>query len=258
MNLAHLKKKQLPLADLERIGLASAGQLLLNMDDLKALLSGRRTDMLHLENLQSEKTNIKALQAKISLNKGPDGKIDLLIHPVYLKPARPAFLEEFEGRDLEKGKIANLLKVTTDKKGNKREVLVEYDKKTKEFIVSDTELILAPDMVNSEFLTPAQKQDYRKGKEVQLADSTRFAYSAADSHGIRSNKIALIVSILIDGGLSFVLCRGLNALFNKKHDPEESKALSPGYFNALRDMENQRQAPAAPSLEESLHPAVRR
>jgi len=101
-------------------------------------------------------------------------------------------------------------------------------------------LTLAPDMVNGEFLTAAQKENYRKGKEAQLADRTRFSYSGTDTHGIRSNKIALVASILIDGGLSFVVYQGLNALFNQKHDPKEANKLSPGYFNALKDMENQR------------------
>jgi hypothetical protein len=240
MNLVNFNEKQLPFADLERIGLATGGQLLLNVDDLKALMSGRRTGLLHLENLEAENIKIKAIDAKLSLHTGPDGKTDLLIHPIYRKPATPDFLDDAEARELEKGEIANLLKITTDKKGNKREVLVEYDKETREFIVSDTELILAPDMVNGEFLTAAQKENYRKGKEVQLADRTKFNYSGTDTHGIVSNKIALVASILVDGGLSFIVYKGLNALFNKKHEPKEANALSPGYFNTLKDMENQR------------------
>jgi hypothetical protein len=74
-------------------------------------------------------------------------------------------------------------------------MLVEYDPETREFIVSDTEKILAPDMVNNEFLTPAQKENYRKGKEVQIADGTKLNYSATDHHGIRSNKLRLVASI---------------------------------------------------------------
>jgi hypothetical protein len=250
MNLVNFNEKQLPVADLERIGLAAGGQLLLNVDDMKALMSGRRTGLLHLENLEAENIKIKAIDAKLSLHTAPGGKIDLLIHPIYRKPATPDFLDDAEARELEKGEVANLLKITTDKKGNKKEVLVEYDKETREFIVSDTELILAPDMVNGEFLTAAQKENYRKGKEVQLADHTRFAYSGVDTHGIRSNKIALVASILIDGGMSYVLFKGLNALFNKKHETKEANALSPGYFNALKDMDNQR-----PTLTEHLEHA---
>ena len=95
-------------------------------------------------------------------------------------------------------------------------------------------------MVNNEFLTAAQKENYRKGKEVQLADGTRFSYSAEDTHGIRSNKIALVASILVDGGLSYMVYKGLNALFNQKRDEKDANVLSSGYFNALKDVENGR------------------
>jgi hypothetical protein len=51
--------------------------------------------------------------------------------------------------------------------------------------------------------------------------------------------LALIASILIDGGLSYAVYKGLNALFNKERDQKEAEIQSPGYMNALADMENQ-------------------
>ena len=239
MNLISFNEQKLPMRDLETIGLAAGGQLLLNIDDLKALLSGRRTGLLELHDLEAENIRIKSLNAKISLVTGKDGKTDLLIHPVYRKAATPDFLDDFESRQLQKGEVANLLKITVDDKGNKTERLVEFDADTREFIVSDTEKILVPDMVNNEFLTPAQKDRYRRGKEVELADQTRLAYSAVDPYGIRSNKIALVASILIDGGLSYMLYKGLNALFNQTRDERDAARLSPGYRNALVDVEEQ-------------------
>lgn len=246
MNLVNFNEKQLPLDELETIGLAAGGQLLLNVEDMKALMSGRRTSLVHLKNLEAENIKIKSIDAKLSLRLRPDGKTDLLIHPVYRKPLVPEFLDEAEARELEKGEVASLRKETTDKKGNKKEVLVEYDKETREFIVSDTGLILAPDMVNGEFLSPAQKLNYRKGKQVELADGTVFNYSGTDTHGVRSNKIALVASVLVDGGLSYLLFKGLNALFNSKRDPQAAGKLSPGYANALKDMQNQRRVPMEP------------
>lgn len=242
MNLISFKENELPIKDLETLGLASRGQLLLNVNDLKALLSGRRTDMLHLENLETGNIKIKAIDAKISLHRNEQGKTGLLIHPIYRKPATPDLLEEDEALQLEKGVAASVLKVTTDKKGNKKELLVEYDPETREFIVSDTEKIMAPDMINSEFLTPAQKEAYRKGREVKLADGTVLNYSNSDTNGIRSNRLALIASILVDGGLSYMIYQGLNALFGKQHDPNESEKLSPGYYSAMEDLENERPA----------------
>ena len=247
MNLISFKEKDLPVSDLEAIGLASGGQLLLNVDDLKALLSGRRTNLLHLENLQTENISIMALDAKLSLRRNPDGKSDLMIHPIYRKPDTPDYLEENEAQALEKGEVASLLKVTTDNKGNKKEILVEYDPETHEFIVSDTEKIMVPDLVNSEYLTAAQKENYRKGKDVELADQTKFNYSGTDIHGIRSNRLALVASVLIDGGLSYMLYKGLNAAFNKKHDRDAAKE-SPGYRSAVEDIEDQRPVPAGESV----------
>lgn len=239
MNLMNFKEAKLPMRDLETIGLAAGGQLLLNVDDLKALLSGRRTGLLELHNLEAENIKIKSLNAKISLVNSSDGKVDLLIHPVYRKATTPDFLDDFGSVQLQKGEVANLLKITVDNKGNKTEHLVEFDADTREFIVSDTEKILVPDMVNNEFLTPAQKDRYRRGEEVELADRTRFVFSNVDPQGIRSDKIALVASILIDGGLSYMLYKGLNALFNKPRDEKQAAQLSPGYRNAVSDMENQ-------------------
>lgn len=240
MNLISFKENELPIKDLETLGLASRGQLLLNINDLKALLSGRRTEMLHLENLETENIKIKAIDAKISLRRNEQGKTDLLIHPIYRKAATPDFLEDDEALQLEKGEVASLLKVTKNEKGDQKEILVEYDPETREFIVSDTEKIMVPDMINSEFLTPAQKEAYRKGKEVKLADGTVLNYSNSDSNGIRSNRLALIASIVVDGGLSYMVYQGLNAMFGKKHDPKESEKLSPGYHSAMEDLENER------------------
>ena len=143
-------------------------------------------------------------------------------------------------QQLEKGGKANILKVTTDEDGNKKEIVVEFDPETREFIVSDTSKIMVPDMINNESLTPAQKENYRKGKEVALADQTRLQYSATDAQGIRSDKLALVASILIDGGLSYMVYKGLNALFNKERNEEKAAELSPGYYNAVRDMQEQK------------------
>lgn len=239
MNLSNFHENDLPIKDLETIGLAAGGQLLLNVDDLKALLSGRRTDLLELHDLESENIKIKSINAKISIKPNEKGKLDLMIHPIYRKAEIPEFLNEAEASQLQKGEVANLLKITLDNHGTKKEMLIEYDKETKEFIVSYPEKIVAPDMVNNEFLTQAQKDNYRKGKEVQIADGTRFNYSATDRHGIRSNKLALVASILMDGGISYMVFKGLNSLFNKKREQKEAEKFSPGYYQAIKDIEKQ-------------------
>jgi hypothetical protein len=239
MKMRSFQEHELPMNDLETIGLASRGQLLLNEDDLDALLSGRRTDMLHLKNLEAENIKISALDAKISLKRNAEGKLDLLIHPIYKKPVTPDFLDDNEALELEKGDVQMLWKKVKDGKGREKEFLVEYDAETREFIISDTEKITPPDMVNSEFLTAAQKENYKKGKEVTTADGTTFQYSGKDVHGIRSDKLMLIASIVIDGGLTYALYKGLHAIAGKERDEAKARQQSPGFKSAWNDMQEQ-------------------
>jgi hypothetical protein len=214
------KMQELPLADLQRIGLAKNGRLSLDTDDLTALLSGRRTDMLRLEGLVIDNLKIDALDVKLSLRPKVDGTLELLLHPIYRKPERPEYLTKDEAKLLEKNKAANIDKIIIDKDGKTKEVLVEFDKDTNEFIITDTKRVIVPEEINGLPLTAEQRERYRKGKEVETADGTTIQYSAKDRHGIRSDRLALIASILIDGGVTYMVFKSLNALFNKSQKKE--------------------------------------
>ena len=230
------KEQELPLADLERIGLAKNGRLKLGEDDLGALLSGRRTEMLRLENLQAEGLYIPALDAKLSLRPNASGVLELLVHPIYKEIGPPYYLTAEEAQQLEKGGQVNIDKIIVDKDGNAKEVLVEFDSETNEFIITDTEKILAPEEINGLPLTAEQKEKYRKGKEVETADGTTIQYTAKDKHGVRSDRLALIASVLIDGGVSYLLFKGLNALFNKP----QKKEPGANYKKAVADISGSR------------------
>lgn len=226
----------LPMADLEKIGLAKKGRLLLETEDLQAMVSGRRTKMLRLQNLVGDGVKIPELDAKLSLKPNENGNLDLLVHPIYREARYPDFLTDTEAEELEKGEAINIWKLVKDENNQTRDILVEFDQETKEFIITDTEKILIPDLVNNEYLTPEQKERYRKGKEVELLDGTKFQFSGTERQGVRSNRLALIASIIIDGGVSYMLYQGLNALFGKKHDEKESQDFGKGYEQALKDM----------------------
>jgi hypothetical protein len=231
------QKDEIPLFELEKIGLAKNGRLNLHEEDIRALLSGSRTGMLRMENLIADGVHIEALDAKLSLKQGEQGKLDLLVHPIYRRPEYPSFLTASDAEKLVKGEVANINQVIFEEDRKQKDLLVEFDKDTNEFIITDTARILVPDMVNSEYLSPEQKERYRKGKTVELADGTQFQYTATDRHGIRSDKLALIASILMDGGLSYVLFKGLNAMFNKKRDDKAAAQNGKGYNLAYENMQ---------------------
>ncbi|MDB5145778.1 MAG: hypothetical protein JWQ66_4491 [Mucilaginibacter sp.] len=230
--------QDLPMEDLQKIGLVKDGQLLLDEDDLNALSAGRRTDMLRLENLAIDGLNISLLDAKLSLRPNREGKPELMLHPIYRKPEVPEFLTDTQAEMLEKGEVPNLQKMIFDGEGNPREVLIEFDKDTNEFIITDTEKILEPDMINDIPLTAEQKERYRKGKEVETGDGTTIQYSGTEKQGIRSDKLALIASVLIDGGVSYVVYKGLNYLFGKKAEKGNAHTVGRNYNEALKQMQN--------------------
>ena len=229
------------MEDLQKIGLTENGKLNLDPDDMDALLSGRRTAMLRLENLNSDGFNIPALDAKLSLKPGPDGELQLMLHPIYREPEYPSWMTDTEAEALEKGEAVNIQKMIFDDEGKLKDVLVEFDRETNEFVVTDTEKVTAPDKVNNEPLSAEQKERYRKGKEVALADGTEFQFSAADPKGLRSNRLQLIASLIIDGGLSFVLYKGLNAMFGHKQEKSQEINNSKGFEAAIKEMEEQEQ-----------------
>lgn len=240
-------EEALPLADLHKIGLAENGELKLDKDDLTALLAGRRTEMLRLQNLFSDGLHIPQLDAKLSLKPNAEGNLDLLIHPIYKQAQDVPFLTVDETEKLEKGKVPNIEKMIFDDEGNPRDVLIEFDKETNEFIVTDEARILAPDRINGQYLSLDQKERYRKGKEVELEDGTKVQFSATEKNGVRSNKLAFIASAMVDGGLSFILYHALNHLFGDKKHSKNADEYSKGYYKDLNELEQQKRRGQRPA-----------
>jgi hypothetical protein len=226
--------EDIPVAEFENIGLSKDGRISLAEHDLKALLSGGRTDLLRLHDLEDGDVKIMNLDAKLSLQRNQQGGIDLLIHPVYREMMTPAYVTDDEAEKLSTGELSTLDKIV-EIDGRKKEVLIEFDKDTQEFVITDTERILSPDLVNNQELTPEQKLRFKKGKEVELPDGTKLRFSATAAEGIRSNRLHLIASLLLDGGISYILYKGLKAMSDKKED-KVTEDYSRGYFQALEDM----------------------
>ncbi|MFS2185645.1 DUF3945 domain-containing protein [Mucilaginibacter sp. Mucisp84] len=239
MNQQIFDVQDLPLDDLGKIGLIQDGGLVLDREDVDTLLSGRRTAMLRFENLSFDGFNIPVLDAKLSLKPAANGELELMLHPMYKKAIYPAWLTDTEAEKLEKGEAVNLEKMIFDDEGQLKDVLVEFDKETNEFIITDTEKVQAPDKVNNEALTKEQKDRFRKGKEVELEDGTKFQFSAAEPKGLRSNRLQLIVSLVVDGGISFVLFKALNAMLGHKQEKSAEVNNSKGFQAAKRAMDKQ-------------------
>ena len=238
----------LPLNDLAEIGLVSDGRVMLEEEDLKALLSGRRTQMLPLKDLEYADIRIASLNAKISLVSGVDGKPELMIYPTYLRSNPPEYLSEEESWALETGEEISFEKEIVDNKGQKKRVLVEFDRETNRFLETDEEEVEAPEEINGHPLTPEQKAKFKRGQEVEVPDGTKVQYTATTRELVRANRRALIISIIFDGGISYLLFHGIKALVGQKHDAASAE-LSESFKDTVQKMKEQQEGVAMPVLD---------
>jgi len=228
-----IKEKELPIMELEKLGLYKDGALTLPDGDVAALLAGRRTELRSLYNLEMDGFKMNQLDAKLSLLREEDGKIALKIHPIYNEVQPHPLLDEKETKQLLTGKLEAISK-TFDDKGIERKLIIEYDEQTKEFISYYPYQVEVPIKVNGEMLNEKQKKAFQHGEVVELEDGTRLRHSAADSKGVKSDAKRLIFSVLLDGGLSYLVMRGLRHLAS--NGDLQKEGYTKGYNQALADM----------------------
>lgn len=246
------RKKDLPFADFEKLGLYRNDNLDLDKENVNALLAGRRTDMISLKNLKAEGFHIGQLDARLSLAKEPDGRLSLMVHPIYKEAQKHELLINNEADQLKSGQIANVKKTFTDPDGKTRTVIIEYDGETKEYITYDPKKVTAPHSVDNKPLTSSQQEDFKRGKVLELQDGIKIQHKATERKGLLSNRTGLFLSILVDGGISYFLVTGIKNLINSQQ--KQKDGYYKGYEDAIKDIE-QRQAEISRRTEtnEELH-----
>lgn len=229
-----INEHEMPLNELEKLGLYKDGGFSISPENIDALLAGRRTDMLSMANLNIDGFAIRRLDAKLSLSRGEDGTVQLNIHPIYREPQWHPLLSDDEEKALINGE-KNVVSKEQEIGGNKKKkVIIEYDDLTKEFVAYEPEEVQTPIRVNGEELSEKQQEAFRNGEVVELKDGTKIQHSATDNKGIRSDSKRLILSVLFDGGISYLLFRGINNLRGRSEP--QSEGYTEGYNRALTDM----------------------
>jgi hypothetical protein len=225
---------ELPVEEMETLGIIDPdGTYDISQEDVEALLAGRRTGLIRLNELQAGGFRIEHLDAKLSLSREPDGKATIKLHPIYKNPVKPELLKDDEAQALISGKQTVIQKIKAGQ--SKYGIVFEYDEDTRDFISYDPAHVLAPDKINGYKLTESQKEDFKKGFKVELPDGTELEHSATDPKGVRSDRAALIFSVLIDGGISYLLIRGIRHLLNS--DKTQRDGQTPAFQKAQAEME---------------------
>lgn len=225
---------ELPKEEMESLGLIDhQGNYTISQEDVEALLAGRRTALMPLKELDANGFRIEHLDAKLSLYREPDGEVGFKLHPIYKEPAIPELLDEDEAQSLISGKRMTVPKIKPGP--GKQEIVFEYDAETREFVSYDPGLVVAPDKINGYKLKDWQKDDWQKGLMVKLPDGTELQHRATEPKGVLSDRNALIFSVLIDGGISYLLIRGIRHLMNSNKPQAEEQ--TPSFKKAYADME---------------------
>lgn len=237
----NFKVKDLPLKEMESLGLAVKGKVNLSGENLNALLSGNRTDLVRINNISSNGIEISKLDAKLSLRETHDGKLNLLLHPIYKTAQAPDFLSEEEIEELKSGQENNIIRIISDGK-EKKTVFVEFDKETNEFLKVDSAKVIAPESVNDQILTPTQKRRFQQGQVIDLQDETSIQATGKNSKGIVSNRTMLVLSVLLDGGISYMLIKAIQAIEGKKKQMDYNSGYNAALDKVLKE-QKQRNIP---------------
>jgi hypothetical protein len=233
-------EKGLPWADLEKLGLANDGKLLLSQTDQDALLSGRRTSLRKLKDIGDTGLHIGEIDVKLSLKGDDKGKLQLQAHPINRYPEPPAGLEEHEAAQLISGEKMLIYKKLHESGNSPYPSIFEYDPETREFIKTDPGKISVPDRVNGEELSPVQREQFRKGEVVEISDGTKFRYTGVDPDPFRADRMLLIASILIDGGLTYVAYHGLKTLAGFLNKDPKAAHKTEAYLKTEAEMESRK------------------
>ncbi|MCX3265661.1 DUF4099 domain-containing protein [Pedobacter agri] len=224
----------LPVAELSRLGLYEDGKHLLSVEDITALLAGRRTSLVNLKNLIGEAFTIESLDVKLSLHQSERWGDELMLHPIYKEITMAKGMTEEELWPILTGEQTNLVKVVHDAETGADQTLVfEYDGETKEFISYDPQRVMVPFQVNGEKLAQQQRQDFAHGKIVELSDGTKFQYISSLPKGIISTRSALIFS-MSDGEKS--PCFLLENIAALKISTAQEQPFSPAFEAAFLEM----------------------
>lgn len=230
-------ENHLPLKDLERLGLYKGGSLDMVRENVNALKRGNMTDLVELKNVKGENGfEIETLEARLSVV-AENGENKLRIDPIYKDVQKHPLLNEHEHEQLVNGQVPNVKKEVIDREGNATSEIIEFDKLTNQFLSYDPRKVKLPETINNEVLSPEKKRKLREGEIISLADGTEVQYRTSDKNGLRSNRNALVLSVLLDGGLSYLLVTGIGRLLGK--ETAEEKSYSTGYLTALKEVEKQ-------------------
>ncbi|ALR29221.1 hypothetical protein ATE47_01135 [Chryseobacterium sp. IHB B 17019] len=176
---------------------------------LDGLLKGYKTNDLVPISLNLG-TAITRLDARLSLQRDPEGNVVMAIHGIRKEPSLsyPFFGHEFTKEDkdnlLKTGNMGRVVDLQFPKSTEKTPAIISIDKKTNEIVALRADKIKVPDEYKQVKLTEDQKKTLMEGKPLYLVDMISTKGEPFSSI-VQFNAEKRYVEILFDKGNSNVL-----------------------------------------------------
>jgi hypothetical protein len=158
--------KDLPYNQFEKIGMSKREVLAMPSEDLKALLNGRTTKLqtIRIKDQDVEKT----MQVKLSVERFPDGSLNLMVHPIRKEIKNDDKLSESQLEKLKQGET--LIAPKTSMNGEKELYLYELDRETREIVKTRLNSISVPRYLMDIELSAKDRPNLLQGKTIDLED----------------------------------------------------------------------------------------
>lgn len=193
--------QELPYTQLESLGLKKKDVLSLPPTDLNALLSGRRSSLTRFEGVDLPGLGkIPSIDAKLSLHRNNDNSVSLRIHPINKVAPNIFDLPEKEIQTLTDGSKDLIVSKVAKENGDKDDMIVQYDPETREYVGAYVKDNVPPRSINNVTLTDDQRNDWRNGKEIEVAGE-KVRVDLKNTIGFVGN----IAVIGLDGGVSIAV-----------------------------------------------------
>ena len=164
------QEKDIPYEQFARLGYNKRDILFMNKEDLKQLLSGKRTSLMEINSVDGKQLS-KGIKAKFSLTRDKDGNVNLVLHPVRNEIQNDIKLNATQLEKLKQGQIIM-------KKIDDENYLVQLDKDNNEILKAKVKDIIIPSHIENIELGQEQKQKLKKGEPIILvADNKEFQVS---------------------------------------------------------------------------------
>ena len=182
--------EELPEKQLELIGLSKKDILIMPPRTFNALMSGNRTSLIRFNKINVPGLEGSSLDAKLSLERKPDGSVAIRFHPINQMPKNTFNLTKEEISQLNND--TNFVQKRLEKG---KEYLVGIDRQTNEYIAIDKDLIEAPEKINGIQLTEAQKKDFKEGRDIKVGGQ-KYRLNPNDELGISGTGKSSMLSSL--------------------------------------------------------------